>query len=136
MLALRDRPNPSPPPAPDATDSTVASASRERVIVCAACAAVITHARQRIAMLGAHEHRFMNPAGYLFHIGCFALAIGCVVVGPASLEYPWFAGTAWRFALCGQCGQHLGWHFRAHGGDGFFGLVLDRLREGMGTLDA
>jgi hypothetical protein len=71
----------------------------------------------------------MNPAGLLFHIGCFAEAIGCTVVGPDSPEYPWFAGFAWRYAQCGSCGRHLGWHFRSAGKPGFFGLILDRLVE-------
>jgi hypothetical protein len=71
----------------------------------------------------------MNPAGFLFHIGCFAEAIGCVIVGPDSLEYAWFPGFAWRFALCGQCGSHLGWHFRSDGRGAFFGLILNRLRQ-------
>jgi hypothetical protein len=72
----------------------------------------------------------MNPGGFLFHIGCFAEAVGCVVVGPDSLEYPWFAGFAWRCAHCGGCGAQLGWHFRNDDHTtGFFGLVLDRLVE-------
>jgi hypothetical protein len=85
-----------------------------------------------MAIHGAHEHRFMNPAGVLFHIGCFAPAMGCTIVGPDSLEYPWFPGFAWRYAMCGSCGQHLGWHFRQRGEDehdAFFGLILDRLRQ-------
>jgi hypothetical protein len=69
----------------------------------------------------------MNPAGLLFHIGCFGEAIGCTVVGPDSLEYPWFPGFAWRFAMCAACGRHLGWQFRSEGKPSFFGLILDRL---------
>jgi hypothetical protein len=76
---------------------------------------------------GSHDHRFINPAGLLFHIGCFAEAIGCKIVGPDSLEYPWFPGFAWRYAMCASCGQHLGWHFRSQKKPAFFGLVLDRL---------
>jgi hypothetical protein len=98
-----------------------------RAIVCAACGAAITNSSQRIAINGVNEHRFVNPAGLLFHIGCFASAVGCIVIGPDSLEYPWFPGFAWRFAMCGSCAQHLGWHFRKHGHDGFFGLILNRL---------
>lgn len=71
----------------------------------------------------------MNPAGLLFHIGCFDSAIGCRLIGPASLEYAWFPGFAWRLALCGQCGVQLGWHFRNEELAGFYGLILDRLRE-------
>jgi hypothetical protein len=104
----------------------------ERAIACAACGAAITSPNQRIAVHGMHEHRFMNPAGVLFHIGCFAFAVGCTIIGPDSLEYPWFPGLAWRYAMCGSCGQHLGWHFRQRGKDeheAFFGLILNRLRQ-------
>jgi len=112
---------------PAAVSALEDQAQSERAILCAACAAPVTNPGHRMAVQGAHEHRFMNPAGLLFHIGCFAHAIGCTIVGPDSLEYPWFAGFAWRFAMCGSCGQHLGWHFRKQEGEGFFGLVLDRL---------
>jgi hypothetical protein len=71
----------------------------------------------------------MNPAGMLFHIGCFGAAPGCRVVGPSSDEYPWFPGHSWRYALCGGCGVHLGWHFQGAEGTGFFGLRLAQLRE-------
>ena len=81
---------------------------------------------------GSHEHRFMNPAGLVFHFGCFAEAIGCLIVGPDSLEYAWFPGFAWRYALCASCGEHLGWQFRNGETDRFFGLILNRLRESFG----
>jgi hypothetical protein len=102
----------------------------ERVLFCATCAFLIAQERQRIAVQGSTEHRFMNPAGFTFHLGCFAEAIGAVVIGPDSHEYPWFAGHAWRYAHCAECGTHLGWHFRAGHQPGFFGLILDRLRAG------
>jgi hypothetical protein len=35
----------------------------------------------------------------------------------------------WRLALCGGCRAHLGWNFRGDKDAGFFGLILDRLRE-------
>jgi len=129
MLALRDEPTGPAAGRPAESPGSQSSTRGERAIVCAACAGAITRPRHRIAVAGAHEHRFMNPAGCLFHIGCFAEAIGCVVLGPPSLEYPWFPGFAWRFALCAQCRQHLGWHFASDGGDRFFGLILNRLRQ-------
>src|SRR5690348_5321054 len=43
----------------------------EAAIVCATCGHAITRERERIRIHDAHEHRFMNPAGLLFHIGCF-----------------------------------------------------------------
>jgi hypothetical protein len=107
----------------------------QRAIACAACLATITAIEHRLAVHGSHEHRFVNPAGLLFHIGCFAEAIGCRIAGPDSLEYPWFPGFAWRYASCAGCGQHLGWHFRDDARSSksvemkpsFFGLILDRL---------
>jgi hypothetical protein len=81
---------------------------------------------------GAHEHRFMNPGGFLYHVGCFASAVGCTVVGPDSPEYPWFVGFLWCCAHCGGCGQQLGWRFRGGGAAPFFGLILDRLRDAPG----
>jgi len=101
----------------------------QRAILCATCAGPVTSPHCRIAIAGSHDHRFVNPAGLLFHLGCFSDAIGCRIVGPDSLEYPWFPGFAWRYAMCGNCGQHLGWHFRSDGQPGFFGLILDRLLD-------
>ena len=108
----------------------------ETAVLCRACDQLITDLRHRISVQDSHEHRFMNPGGFLFHIGCFDQAIGCQVIGPDSWEYPWFAGFAWRCAHCGGCGRQLGWNFRqteapaAGTAASFFGLVLDRLRVG------
>jgi hypothetical protein len=110
-------------------------AQPERAIICRRCAHLITHARHRIAMQGRHRHRFMNPAGILFVIGCFAEAVGCVTVGPASHEYPWFAGFAWRCAYCAGCASLLGWQFRNDAGAAFFGLILDRLTDAPAADD-
>ena len=129
MLVLRDKDVAPVPGQPEQAANTREHTRAEKVIVCAACHGTITSARHRIATHGAHAHRFMNPAGLLFHFGCFSEAIGCRIVGPDSLEYAWFPGLAWRFALCAGCGQHLGWHFRGERCDGFFGLILDRLLQ-------
>lgn len=97
-------------------------------LLCLACGHPITSLRERITAGGAHQHTFTNPAGYVFRIGCFGRAPGCVQTGPPTLEHTWFPGRAWRYALCGGCRTHLGWAF--HDGDsGFFGLILDRLLE-------
>ena len=130
MFALRKDPSVTDIDEPGAVSDVADRAQSERAIACAACAAAITSPNHRVAINGSHQHRFMNPAGILFHIGCFAHAVGCTIIGPDSLEYPWFPGFAWRFAMCGACGQHLGWHFRRQEigeHEGFFGLILDRL---------
>lgn len=126
---------PAQPSAPVAITSR-APAREKREIVCATCAHTITTVEARISVLDGHEHRFMNPAGLLFHIGCFAEAPGCLVIGPPSDEYPWFPGHSWRLALCAACAQHLGWHFQPRGGSGFFGLCLDRVRVADGPPPA
>jgi hypothetical protein len=106
-----------------------AAQAGERAILCAACGHLVTTARQRSRVNGAHEHRFMNLEGSTFHIGCFGEAMGCTVRGPPSPEYAWFPGFTWRFAHCGGCQLQLGWHFAALEATPFFGLILDRLRE-------
>jgi hypothetical protein len=98
------------------------------VLVCAACTSFVTTAAARIAMSGSHEHTFVNPHGFRYHIGCFAAAPGCAAIGSESSYWTWFPGYAWRIAECRGCGAHLGWQFR--GADGaFHGLILDRLAE-------
>ena len=99
-----------------------------RRLVCASCGHLITHPRERIEVAGAHRHTFANPHGFVYHIGCFAAAAGCVAIGPPSMEFPWFPGHAWQIAICGRCGVHLGWAFRSE--QRFFhGLILDKLAE-------
>jgi hypothetical protein len=96
-------------------------------ILCAACRYRVTSDRERIAVVGRHEHHVTNPGGFHFRIGCFRHAPGCAVWGPPTLGYTWFAGFAWEHSLCRGCGSHLGWHFVNREAVGFFGLVLNRL---------
>jgi len=98
-----------------------------RRVYCAACRAPVSDADQRIEYGGAHVHRFENPQGLRFRIGCFADAPGCASVGPPTLEWTWFAGHVWQVALCRACGAHLGWRYTDGDGGGFYGLILDRL---------
>jgi hypothetical protein len=131
MLGLREDVRSGPPSGPGDPRQAPDPAQRtepERSVRCAICDATVTSTRQRISVQGSHQHRFMNPGGFLFHVACFAEAIGCRIQGPPSDEYPWFPGMSWRLALCAGCGTHLGWHFRAGQTPGFFGLIIDRLR--------
>ncbi|MBI3183244.1 MAG: hypothetical protein HYZ28_13990 [Myxococcales bacterium] len=97
----------------------------ERALVCVACAHPITHEGCRVEVGGSHRHTRLNPAGTLFHFGCFSRAEGCVVSGPPTLEHTWFPGHAWQYASCARCRAHVGWFFM--GDRTFFGLILDRL---------
>jgi hypothetical protein len=92
---------------------------------CAHCGHPITRERHRTTVNGRHAHTRVNPYGFVFHFGCFALAEGCRVQGPPTAEDSWFPGFVWEFAHCGACRAHLGWAF--HGEGSFFGLLLERL---------
>jgi hypothetical protein len=85
----------------------------------------------RIDVNGSHEHTFINPEGVIYRIGAFSAAAGAVDVGPPSTYFSWFAGHAWRLAICKRCTTHLGWSFRAEESV-FVGLILERLREADG----
>ncbi len=97
-------------------------------LYCAECHAPITRRRYRIVVNEQHEHVFANPAGYIFHISCFSEAQGCMITGEETDYFTWFPGYAWRYALCAQCINLLGWMFRSQQ-TMFFGLIMDKLCE-------
>ncbi len=100
---------------------------QRRALLCSACRAPITSARQRFEKQGKHLHTFFNPAGVVYEIGCFRKAPGCLVYGRPSGEFSWFSGYHWQVVYCLRCGQHLGWKFSA--ADEFFGLIVSKLTE-------
>ena len=100
-----------------------------RALRCAACGHRITDGAQRIAMNGAHVHRFVNPSAVSYEIGCFATAPGCTYVGASEDAFSWFPGWAWQIAICASCRAHVGWIYRNAGGE-FHGLITSALREG------
>jgi hypothetical protein len=97
-----------------------------RAVCCRACGHAVAAESAVTEVAGKADHAFFNPEGLLFEIRCFDSAPGCLVGGEPSFEFTWFPGHAWRYALCGACGMHLGWWFE--GGEGaFFGLIRTRL---------
>ena len=98
-----------------------------RRIVCATCGHPITTERERIEVKGRHEHRCVNPGGVIFHIGCFQRAPGCIAQGVPTMEFTWFPGFAWNYALCSGCSTSLGWTYQGVGVAHFVGLILNRL---------
>ena len=104
----------------------------ERLLLCRACGFTITSTSHAVEVDGKHQHTFFNPAGIIFEINCFAAAPGCLIIGEASTYFAWFKDHSWRFAVCASCNSHLGWHFQASSGAGFFGLIANRLVEGSG----
>ena len=93
---------------------------------CVVCEQRITERGYRSEMAGAHEHVFVNPAGYSFVVGCFVAAAGCVHVGTPSAEFAWFPGWTWQVAICRGCRAHVGWMFRC-GSEQFHGLIATAL---------
>lgn len=98
-----------------------------RTIDCANCQHRITSPGHATTVDGSHQRTFRNPAGYSFHVLCFAEAEGCEVKGRPTTADSWFEGTAWAFAFCSACGQHLGWHYTRQQAAPFYGLIAPRL---------
>ncbi len=100
--------------------------SPHKPILCGGCRHPITDVSARIEISGRHEHTCVNPAGYVYRIGCFRRAPGCVGHGEPTDAHTWFAGYRWQISLCEKCHMHLGWAFAGEG-DGFHGLIVDRV---------
>jgi len=94
-------------------------------IRCRSCHQVITDGEQGIHQNGSHIHTCTNPHDHCFRFACYQEAPGCTQVGSVSYEHSWFTGHSWQIALCGACGEHLGWLFT--GEDRFYGLIVNRL---------
>ena len=109
---------------PDSTGG--AAVAEEMIWRCGACGHPIARDADRTPLEGAASRAFVNPAGIEYVIAGFREASGCIETGEPSAYWSWFAGFSWQIALCGECGIHLGWRFRAAAA-GFYGLVLDRL---------
>ena len=100
--------------------------STEAWLRCTACGHAIARPASRMSVDGKHVHSFVNPAGLAFTIACLADAPGCEASGQESTFFTWFPGHAWRIALCGGCGAHVGWSFRRDAA-GFWGLIVERV---------
>jgi hypothetical protein len=94
---------------------------------CAVCEHRITDRAYRTSRGGAHEHTFVNPGGFTFHVACFVAAPGCKHIGETTGAFSWFPGWTWQIAVCARCRAHVGWIFRC-GGEQFHGLILAALR--------
>ncbi len=112
--------------APDPGTQDKTDLEAEKAIRCGACRHEITTADRIISVNGGHIHTFANPGGFVFDIGCFSDAPGCMNRGDFTSEFTWFAGYSWRFSLCSSCYAHLGWQYQGKE-HGFYGLILANL---------
>ena len=105
--------------------------AKKGYVYCGLCSHVVSHVDQQTEMRGSFDHRFVNPYGFEFHLGCYAEALGCAISGDATAADTWFPGYQWRHATCEECTQHLGWYFsRQNSAEDhhFYGLILDRIQ--------
>lgn len=107
--------------------ASVLELPRHDLVLCSFCRAPITSRRDELAVGRAQQHRFINPAGNQFVVGCYRLAPGCDISGLATSEYCWFEGFNWQYASCTDCGEHLGWFYQTGENEQFFGLIIDKL---------
>lgn len=109
--------------------------STEELIVCAHCHTAITHHVHRIQVLQSHQHCFTNPAGIIYNIRCFSEALGCLILGEATIKDSWFGGFSWQIAFCDCCGEHLGWYYQGiregNATQYFYGLIGNRLKDSV-----
>lgn len=127
-LLFRESDFPAHGPALADRDRSEPDDSGRRALLCRTCDLPVARMRDRIRVDGKHVHALFNPSGVLFEVACFAQAPGCRFEGEFTSAFTWFAGYAWRFAMCARCAAHLGWEYRGADG-GFAGLIMAELRE-------
>ncbi len=101
--------------------------------LCLKCSKKITTDKDRFLYNNESEFQFTNPNGFVFDIITFDSADGCREEGIPTMEYTWFTGHTWSFALCSRCGLHLGWKYS--GKFSFYGLIRARLIKGAALFN-
>jgi hypothetical protein len=99
-----------------------------RAIRCGACGIPLASATDESVVAGQHEHSFINPQGYIYHVRCFTAARNVSALGSPSSEFTWFPGHTWWILNCAACGVHVGWRFDSQASY-FFALIADRIDE-------
>jgi predicted RNA-binding Zn-ribbon protein involved in translation (DUF1610 family) len=104
-----------------------------KVFQCFACGYLITRSDHLISLQGKNRHVFINPVGIEFDFQTFSSCDGAIAVREATVEHTWFPGYAWRFALCGRCGEHLGWYYEGVSSwnrpSAFWGILVARINS-------
>ena len=101
--------------------------------LCLKCSKKITTDKERFLYNNESEFQFTNPNGFVFDIITFDSADGCHEEGIPTMEFTWFSGHSWSFALCSRCGLHLGWKYT--GKFSFYGLIRARLIKGAALFN-
>ena len=111
---------------PGASILSAPEEKEQKGVLCRTCLEIITSEEAEREKSGQFEHTFTNAYGYVFRVGCFSDAPGCIIVGEPTEEFTWFNRYSWQFCLCRNCMTHMGWHYRS-GSDSFYGLILSEL---------
>ncbi|MBT8381745.1 MAG: hypothetical protein KJO59_05255 [Ignavibacteria bacterium] len=101
--------------------------------LCIACNKKITTDKERFEYNNQTEFQFINPGGFYFDLITFDSADGCREIGEPTLEFTWFKGHSWSFAVCSRCSNHLGWKYV--GKYSFYGLIKSRLIKGAALFN-
>ena len=96
---------------------------------CMGCGNPVTSSRERCSRNNQSCYQFVNPGGYQFNIELYSSALGCYPTGQSTGDFSWFPPFVWRYAKCGQCDLHLGWHYQATGEASFWGLIRALLSD-------
>ena len=75
----------------------------------------------------------INPHGFVHEVLTVRKAWNYQTLGPPTPADSWFPGYLWRYALCIQCQNHLGWAYMRPGSDiiTFVGLRRRSVVEGQ-----
>ncbi len=101
--------------------------------LCLICSKKITSDKDRFLFNDQSEFQFTNPGGFIFDIITFDSADGCLDTGIPTMEFTWFQGHFWSYAMCSRCGSHLGWRYS--GQYSFYGLIKSRLIKGSALFN-
>jgi hypothetical protein len=101
--------------------------------LCVVCNKRITSDKERFEYDSQSEFQYTNPSGFYFDILTFYSADGCKEMGEPTLEFTWFEGHSWSFAVCSRCSNHLGWKYE--GKYSFYGLIKSRLVKGAALFN-
>jgi len=101
--------------------------------LCIACNKKITSDKERFEYNNQSEFQFINPSGFYYDILTFYTADGSRDLGEPTMEFTWFEGHSWSFAICRRCSNHLGWKYR--GKYSFYGLIKSRLIRGAALFN-
>ncbi|RYG61337.1 hypothetical protein EON64_18645, partial [archaeon] len=97
--------------------------AQSSVLGCAACLSPLATISDCFQFPGAEglAGAYVNSGGYVHPTCTFRRLLRnarCVTSGAPSLQDTWFHSYAWQVALCGGCGEHVGWRYIQVGGEG------------------